>query len=120
MMSLSTISGTVNAKFQATAPPQARPEPSQVREQILATRAQAIVDGEELSVASMLYAYRNLPDADLRGLVEFAESDAGRWYHDTVWSSAHEALQAAAQRLREAVLADVAKMEAARAESPTP
>ena len=84
-------------------------------EKIASTRADALLEGEELWRAAMLYAYRSLPSSELEKLLAFAESDAGRWYHETVWKSAREALHAISVEAQAEIAEQISRLPASDA-----
>ena len=103
---------TLIVALDATQPPEQRADPAMVHEKIVSTRADTLVEGVELWRSAMLYTYRSLPISGLRELLAFAESDAGRWYHETVWKSSTEALAA--------ISIETQAVIAARISQPTP
>ena len=90
-LGLSLIEALVLA-LDATQPAERRMPTQEVRDKIAAQRAEALAESAERSHAAVLYRYRSLPSSELRELLRFVESDAGQWYHQTLWKSAKAAL----------------------------
>ncbi len=110
-LGLALVQGLVLG-IQAVGPAELRDDPQVVRSKIASTREAAFAEGRGMSVASLLYTYRTLSISELAGFVEFAESDAGRWYHEAVWGSTQEALAAVALKLQQQVVAEIESLEA--------
>ena len=80
-------------------------------------RGTAIADSAERSRAAVLYAYRSLTRAELGELLAFARSEAGQWYYETIWKSAHATLLQLADEAHAEIAAEV-DARAAEAQSP--
>ncbi len=68
----------------------------ELRDQLRADRPKMVAEGLEESLRSMAHTYRALPDEDLVGYAEFAESALGRRYHRATSKALERALEIAA------------------------
>ena len=94
--------------LQAALPPEQRSDPAALRQRVEVERSAMRAIVERLTLASLLYRYRELSNTELTRTLQFVESDAGRWFH-----------RAAGEALLEAVAATSAQTVAAVAGAET-
>ena len=61
--------------------------------------------------ASMLYSYQSLGDGELLSYIDFSNSEAGRWYHESVKRALLNTLEGASTRVGRAVAATFSAAE---------
>ena len=97
-MALAAAHGVASAA-NATQPAGQRAPEAAIAAAIEAQRPALRRELEALMQVSALYTYRDLSDAELTRYVDFARSDAGRWYHDAVVQELARTIRGAAAGL---------------------
>jgi hypothetical protein len=99
----SALATTLGAN--AALPPAKQGAESDIRAAVEAQRDALRPEIEMMITATMLYSYQSLGDADLRSYIDFSNSEAGRWYHESVRRALLETLEGASTRVGRAVAA---------------
>jgi hypothetical protein len=86
-------------------PPVTRGAESEIRAAVEAQRAALRPEIETMITTSMLYSYQSLQDDELRRYIDFSNSEAGRWYHESVKRALLDTLEGASTRVGRAVAA---------------
>jgi hypothetical protein len=86
-------------------PPARRGEESEIRAAIEAQRDVLRPEIEAMITASMLYSYQSLQDDELIRYIDFSNSEAGHWYHESVKRALLDTLEGASTRVGRAVAA---------------
>jgi hypothetical protein len=100
-------------------PPVRRGAESDIRAAVEAQRQVLRPDIERMITASMLYSYQNLGDGELLSYIDFSNSEAGRWYHESVKRALLDTLEGASTRVGRAVAETFATPEDPGPASPT-
>jgi hypothetical protein len=103
----------------AALPQEKRLEPDKIEAAIEAQRQRLHQQLAMASLASTLFTYQNLSNAELESYVVFARSDAGRWYHGVVKQALLEMLTDVSSRMGRTV-ATALRSAPAPSGSPTP
>ena len=88
-------------------PPAKQGAESDIRAAIEAQRDALRPEIEMMITASMLYSYQSLGDGELRNYTDFSNSEAGRWYHESVKRALLDTLEGASTRVGRAVAASL-------------
>jgi hypothetical protein len=99
----SALATTLGAN--AALPPAKQGTESEIRAVVEAQRDALHPEIEMMITASMLYSYQSLGDTELRSYIDFSNSEAGRWYHESVKRALLETLEGASTRVGRAVAA---------------
>ncbi len=89
----------------AALPPERRAAESDIRATVEVQREALRPEMERMITASMLYTYQSLGDGELRSYIDFSNSEAGRWYHESVKRALLDTLEGASTRVGRAVAA---------------
>jgi hypothetical protein len=89
----------------AALPPANRGAESEIRAAVEAQRNALRPEIEMMITASMLYSYQSLGDGELLSYIDFSNSEAGRWYHESVKRALLNTLEGASTRVGRAVAA---------------
>ena len=81
-------------------PPERRPSRSQIERLASEIRTQGRDRMQQGMVLRYLYVYRGVPDAELAEYVEFAETDAGRWFSGALRGSLLDTITAIGDKLQ--------------------
>lgn len=98
-------------------PDEPRLRAKEIEAAIDAQREKLRVGLEQASLLSALYVYRNLTDAELQTYLDWARSDAGRWYHGAVRQTLLEVLTEVSARMGHTV---ATALRAAPGQAPVP
>jgi hypothetical protein len=97
----SALATTLGAN--AELPPAKQGVESDIRASVEAQRGVLRPEIEKMTTSSMLYSYQSLEDGELRSYIDFSNSEAGRWYHESVKSALLSTLEGASTRVGRAV-----------------
>ena len=84
---------------------------SDIRAVVEAQRSALRPEIETMITASMLYSYQSLEDGELSSYIDFSNSEAGRWYHESVKRALLSTLEGASTRVGRAVAASLGAAE---------
>jgi hypothetical protein len=88
-------------------PPDKRGAESDIRAAVEAQRDALRPEIEMMITTSMLYSYQSLGDGELRSYIDFSNSEAGRWFHESVKRALLNTLEGASTRVGRAVAASL-------------
>ena len=92
-------------------PPERRGAESDIRAAVEAQRIALRPEIEMMITASMLYSYQSLGDGELLSYIDFSNSEAGHWYHESVKRALLNTLEGASTRVGRAVAATFSAAE---------
>ena len=104
----------------AALPSARRRSESDIRAAVEAQRDVLRPEIEMMITASMLYSYQSLGGAELRSYTDFSNSEAGRWYHQSVKRALLATLEGASTRVGRAVATSFVAVEDPVPASPAP
>ena len=100
------MSAFMVSSLEATArlsPPDKRPSDGEKRQLISQMRAKARDDYKDAGLVLFLYAFRDVPDAELEEYVRMYETDEGRWFASVTRGALTEAFARAGVRMGKAL-----------------
>ena len=93
------MQGAMLRGMMASAPADKRWNDDRIKEYLAGIEPQIKAEYELLTIASLAYTYRNLPDNEVRAYIDFANTPAGQHYHSSAIAAMNEALTAASEKM---------------------